>query len=156
MEELIALVEQWSLVHGLDKEDSKLQKMKLFEEFGNLNAKILQGKIAEVVDSIGELCISLIIYCQQEKINFKNECILLEDLYHYEPENIADIIESIGKAIADVAIWKIILGLDKLAILHYDCSLESCLEIAFNTIKRQKGRVMNGVFVKEQDLQNYL
>lgn len=40
-------------------------------------------------------------------------------------------------------------------LLIKNCSLESCLEIAFNTIKRQKGRVMNGVFVKDQDLQKW-
>lgn len=40
-----------------------------------------------------------------------------------------------------------------LDIAHtYDTTLEECVELAYNEIKNRKGKVVDGVFVKEEDL----
>ena len=35
---------------------------------------------------------------------------------------------------------------------QYDVEIEHCIELAWNEIKDRKGRMVNGIFVKESDL----
>jgi NTP pyrophosphatase (non-canonical NTP hydrolase) len=35
---------------------------------------------------------------------------------------------------------------------QYDITIEHCIELAWNEIKDRKGRMVNGIFVKEADL----
>lgn len=35
---------------------------------------------------------------------------------------------------------------------QYDVTIEHCIELAWNEIKDRKGRMVNGIFVKEADL----
>lgn len=42
----------------------------------------------------------------------------------------------------------VLIGLAKLS----GTSLQECLEVAYNDIKNRKGKMINGVYVKEEDL----
>ena len=53
--------------------------------------------------------------------------------------DVNDIIDSIG----DVLVTLILVA------EHYGLTLEECLESAYNEIKDRKGKLVNGVFVKE-------
>lgn len=52
------------------------------------------------------------------------------------------VIDSIGDVYVVLVILSMQLGLD----------IEDCIELAYNEIKDRKGKVINGVFVKESDL----
>lgn len=53
-------------------------------------------------------------------------------------------------AIGDTVVTLIILAMQN------GMDLESCLEVAYNEIKGRKGKTINGVFVKESDLESEL
>ena len=69
-------------------------------------------------------------------------------------EEVAEIGEALNKnkpeelkdAIGDVVVTLIILAQQN------DLTLEGCLETAYNEIADRKGEMVNGVFVKEEDL----
>lgn len=52
------------------------------------------------------------------------------------------IVDSIGDAYVVLVILSMQLGLD----------IDECIEAAYNEIKDRKGKLVNGVFVKEEDL----
>lgn len=55
-------------------------------------------------------------------------------------------IDEIKDGIGDVLV--VLIGLS----MQLGLSVEECLEIAYNEIKDRKGKLVNGVFVKEEDL----
>lgn len=54
--------------------------------------------------------------------------------------------DEIKDGIGDVLV--VLIGLS----MQLGISVEECLEIAYNEIKDRKGKLINGVFVKEEDL----
>jgi NTP pyrophosphatase (non-canonical NTP hydrolase) len=54
--------------------------------------------------------------------------------------------EGLKDGIGDVVVTLIILGQQN------GLSLEECLQCAYNEIKERKGEMVNGIFVKEDDL----
>ena len=99
MDVLISLVDKWSTDRGLNEADPRQQLLKLQEELGELTQGELKEKPEQITDSIGDLMVVLIIYCQQKGIN-----------------------------------------------------LRQCLENAYGVIKDRKGKLVDGVFIKESDL----
>lgn len=63
--ELIEKVRTWSIERGLDTADSTKQRLKLWEEFGELNAAIARNSREDAIDAIGDMLVVMIIYCQQ-------------------------------------------------------------------------------------------
>lgn len=54
--------------------------------------------------------------------------------------------KDIREELGDVIVTTIILAQD------FDTDISECLEIAYNKIAKRKGKIINGVFVKENDL----
>ena len=96
---LVSCVKKWSRDRGLHDKDPRIQFVKLQEELGELANGLLKDKPEQIVDSIGDAMVVLIIMCQQ-------------------------------------------LGLE----------LVDCLQYSYNEIKPRGGKMINGVFVKESDL----
>ena len=46
-----------------------MQRLKLWEEFGELNAAVARDNRDDVVDAIGDMCVVMIILCQQLNYN---------------------------------------------------------------------------------------
>ena len=89
---------QWAKDKGiLDKATPEAQMLKTVEEVGGLANALGKKDKAEIIDSIGDIAVTLII---QAELN----------------------------------------GLD------YD----ECVEAAYNVIAKRKGKMINGIFVKEQ------
>jgi NTP pyrophosphatase (non-canonical NTP hydrolase) len=63
-----------------------------------------------------------------------------------KPNRKDEAIDAIGDAVVVLTIMAQQLG----------CSIESCIEAAWNQIKDRKGRMIDGVFVKESDLEDLL
>lgn len=99
MNELIKLIEQWSIDKGLDQTDSSKQALKFFEEAGEVSAALARNNKSDLKDAIGDTVVTLIILGQQQGI-----------------------------------------------------SLERCLAIAYDEIKGRKGKTIDGVFIKSEDL----
>lgn len=161
MEELIKKVENWSKERGLNAADPRKQKLKLWEEFGELCAAVARSNREDAIDAIGDMLVVMIIYCQQSHYHKTKE------LFEIDVE-ILEFVDSLGSAgveILDLAA-KSILDIritiksirDVVTILanmteRLDTSLEECLQSAYNEIKDRKGKMINGVFVKQEDLE---
>lgn len=63
--ELIEKVEQWSKDRNLHTADPNKQRLKLWEEFGELNASIARDDREGAIDAIGGVLVAMIIYKQQ-------------------------------------------------------------------------------------------
>ncbi|WP_171300864.1 MazG-like family protein [Enterococcus cecorum] len=157
MEELIKKVEQWSIERNLNTADPNKQRLKLWEEFGELNAAIARDNRKDAIDAIGDMLVVMIIYKQQ--LGYGSN-------YVFEPkqDNLdfigrledIDLIDCIGHGIYDSGSYIEGLGMvvDNLTVLAYRLStnLEECLAAAYDEIKDRRGKMVNGVFVKESDL----
>lgn len=152
MEELINKVVLWSKDRNLNTADPNKQLLKLWEEFGELNAAIARDNRDDVIDAIGDMLVVMIIYCQQKKYysiyrlfefdieNLETEALI--DSTAYEILHLRNFIQSIKDIVTRLSI----------IAERYDAELDWCLESAYNEIKDRKGKMINGVFVKESDL----
>lgn len=105
LEELNAKIIDWAKARGIDKADPKGQFLKVVEELGELAEGMAKDKPAQIVDSFGDVLVTLIILNQQLINN----------------------------------------GVIEQGIIE-------CLASAYDEIKNRKGEMVNGVFVKEEDL----
>lgn len=157
MEELIKKVEQWSIERGLNTADPNKQRLKLWEEFGELNAAIARDNRDLIQDSIGDMLVVMIIYKQQ--LGYDSN-----DVFYPRKDNLdflgrledIDLIDFIGHGIYDSRSYIEGLGMvtENLTVLAYrlNTNLKECLAAAYDVIKDRRGKMVNGVFVKESDL----
>ena len=103
MNELVGLVEKWSIDKKLDEADSSKQFLKVSEEVGEVAAALARNDKDMLRDGIGDVVVTLIILAQQN-----------------------------------------------------DMDLYECLNTAYDEIKGRKGKMVNGIFVKESDLESEL
>lgn len=158
LNKLIENVQQWSIDRGLDKADSKKQILKLYEEFGELASGIAKNKPGVIMDSIGDCVVVLIILAQQMEIELEFDGV------ERFPDNIFTMIPLIDKLTEKVLnsepfTQKYIGLLITTLIRHFEngarlqgYKFEDCLEMAWNAIKDRKGKLINGIWVKEEDL----
>lgn len=159
LQKLITNVQQWSIDRGLDKADSKKQMLKLYEEFGELASGLAKGNKEVVKDSIGDVIVVLIILAQQqglEKISdFNIICNHLQesDLMPQASETIGLISLRVRRTKSKVEepIVRLISYLRTIA-KYENLKFEDCLSQAWNEIKDRKGKLIDGVWVKEEDL----
>ena len=160
MEELIKKVMHWSKERNLDTADPNKQRLKLWEEFGELNASIARDDREGAIDAIGDMLVVLIIYCQQKRyysiyklfeLDIENyeflkrlETEALIDYTAYEILHLRNFIQSVKDIVSRLSV----------IAERYDMTLEECLQSAYDEIKERKGKMINGVFVKESDLKN--
>lgn len=159
MEELINKVMQWSIERGLNTADPNKQRLKLWEEFGELNAAIAKNDREGAIDAIGDMLVVMIIYKQQ--LGYGNN-----DMFESNQENLGflhrlediSLIDYIGHCIVETRSYIQVIEqvVDNLTIIAYrlGTNLEECLQSAYDEIKDRRGKMVNGVFVKESDLNN--
>lgn len=159
LQKLITNVQQWSIDRGLDKADSKKQMLKLYEEFGELASGLAKGNKEVVKDSIGDVVVVLIILAQQqglEKISdFNIICNHLQesDLMPQASETIGLISLRVRRTKDEIEgpIVRLISYLRTIA-KYENLKFEDCLSQAWDEIKDRKGKLIDGVWVKEEDL----
>lgn len=158
MKELIKKVEQWSIERGLNTADPNKQRLKLWEEFGELNAAIARDNRDGAIDAIGDMLVVLIIYKRQ--LGFKSKKIFYPKKNRIDSMNArlgnTELINYVGHGIVYSHIYNECLKevTEGLTVLAYrlGTNLEECLSAAYDVIKDRKGKMINGVFVKEEDL----
>lgn len=158
LQKLITNVQQWSIDRGLDKADSKKQMLKLYEEFGELASGIAKGNKEVVKDSIGDVVVVLIILAQQQGLEkISGFCVIFDLPSINDPMIRAS--EYIGlislrvrrKDEIEEYIVRLISCLRTIA-KYENLKFEDCLLQAWNEIKDRKGKLVDGVWVKEEDL----
>lgn len=159
LQELITKVQQWSIDRGLDKADSKKQMLKLYEEFGELASGIAKGNKEVIKDSIGDVVVVLIILAQQQDIRQNSDfCIIFDhlsinDLMPRAAELIGLISLRVRKTNDEIEEYIVRLISCLRTIAKYEnLKFEDCLSQAWNEIKDRKGKLIDGVWVKEEDL----
>ncbi|WP_171336028.1 MazG-like family protein [Enterococcus cecorum] len=157
MEELIKRVEAWSVERGLNTADPNKQRLKLWEEFGELNAAIARDNRKDAIDAIGDMLVVMIIYKQQ--LGYGSN-----DVFEPKQDNLdiigkldnTALIDDIGREIYDTRSYTEGLRMvtENLTVLAYrlNTNLKECLAAAYDVIQDRRGKMVNGVFVKESDL----
>ena len=159
LQKLITNVQQWSIDRGLDKADSKKQMLKLYEEFGELASGIAKGNKEVVKDSIGDVIVVLIILAQQQGLEkISDFCVIFDhlsinDLMPRASELIGLISLRVRKTNDEIEeyIVRLISCLRTISESE-NLNFEDCLLQAWNEIKNRKGKMVDGVWVKEEDL----
>lgn len=158
LNKLITNVQQWSIDRGLDKADSKKQMLKLYEEFGELASGLAKGNKEVVKDSIGDVVVVLIILAQQKGVRLIGDFELnrnglsKEDVVLKASEYMGDIsyvIRRLGNLEGNIVY---LIAYLRLIAKDENLKFEDCLSQAWNEIKDRKGKLIDGVWVKEEDL----
>lgn len=154
MKELIRNIEDWAearnLIYGSTPQK---QFIKLMEEFGELCAGISKNNIDMIKDSIGDCFVVLVILNKQ----VRQPSDAMEFFSFGNPDMSDFSIDEIVSDLADYAAhgyespFPMVSNLADIADV-YKLNFEDCILKAYNEIKDRKGSMINGVFVKEQDL----
>lgn len=174
--ELVENVKAWSVAKGLDKAEPIKQMQKLSEEWGELNQAKAKSNPEQLKDSIGDVLVVLIILSQQ--LNFEDINKLVNANF-YEDKNELSVastdkmlligtidIGHIANALAteatrDKALFQRMIIECSIVHLAYtlgaiaareNTSTIECFELAWNEIKGRTGQMVNGVFVKSEDI----
>ena len=169
MQELIKNIENWAEERNLiNGSTPQKQFIKLMEEFGELCAGVSKNKRELIIDSIGDCTVVVIILMKQLKIDNLNIIVAYEDADFSTENNEFICLRSSGVlgGVSNTFMYKMgdeykpnlisylysfIYYISKIA-LNSELNLKDCLLAAYNEIKDRKGKMINGVFVKEADL----
>lgn len=160
LQKLITNVQQWSIDRGLDKADSKKQMLKLYEEFGELASGLAKGNKEVVRDSIGDVVVVLIILAQQQGIRqISDFCIIFDNL---STNNLMPRASELIGLISLRVRRKTEETIEEYSVRLISClrtiakrenlKFEDCLLQAWNEIKDRNCKLIDGVWVKEEDL----
>lgn len=159
LQQLIKNIEQWAEDRNLiEGSTPQKQFIKLMEEFGELCSGIAKNKKDVIKDSIGDcFVVTVILKCQ-----FKTNLFIRPRSFNKNLD-VSLILARIARDAALIPrddlseqvqleiISGIIRNLMNISIL-LDVDFESCVQAAWDEIKDRKGRMIDGVFVKESDL----
>lgn len=159
-ENLQQKVEQWFIDRNLQEANPVQQFHKLLEEMGELLAAIARQKSDDIKDAIGD--IQVVLTGLKLQLTNKNEISLSE-----QDEEIITLLHNVYNLGLMLVITKTLPhkidvikseidslienNLERIAKLN-NTTTEECLAIAYEEIKDRKGKLINGVFVKEDDL----
>lgn len=162
------LVKQWAVDRNLIKGSTpEAQCIKLIEEYGELARGIAKKDEALIKDSIGDTLVVCIILAAQlgsdnfniDKLIFErsevNSANVREKLVMNGATELGAISYFINVTNRDIdrCVGNIYALCDTLAEIAYlyKWSLADCLIAAYNEIKDRKGRMVDGIFIKEGD-----
>lgn len=162
------LVKQWAVDRNLiEGSKPEAQCVKLIEEYGELARGVAKQDETLIKDSIGDTLVVCIILAAQlgsdsfniDKLIFErsevNSANVREKLVMSGATELGAISYFINVTNRDIdrCIGNIYALCDTLAEIAYlyKWSLADCLEAAYNEIKDRKGRMVDGIFIKEGD-----
>ncbi|TGY50798.1 MULTISPECIES: MazG-like family protein [Rodentibacter] len=169
LKQLIKNIEQWAEDRNLiEGSTPQKQFIKLMEEFGELCGGISKNNIEQIKDSIGDCEVVLIILNKQLncKINFEDainnfsikgeysvEDYILDFSIHISDlaYSIAHLESKLGSINIEKSLLRVFGSILSIADYKY-LGCAECLKFAYNQIKDRKGKMIDGVFVKEGDL----
>lgn len=143
------LIKQWSIDKGLHIESPKIQMLKVVEEFGEIDEA--QTK-EDLMDAIGDSYVTLVIIAQQLGIEEFSSC-QNDRSFSANLGRLSGFLVRESKIIDEIeaTIECLYHNLLKICRLRGVNFLE-CLSVAYNEIKDRKGKMIDGTFVKADDL----
>ena len=157
--QLIKNIENWAEARNLIKGSTpKKQFIKLMKKFGELCAGIARNDKEKIKDRIGDcFVVAVILKCQFGTNLF---------IHHVSLNKNVDVSLILARVARDAALipksdlsaqvkLEIICGVVRHLMdvsFLLDVDFESCVQAAWDEIKDRKGRMIDGVFVKEGDL----
>ena len=164
MNELIEKVEEWARVRRLHTADPKAQALKVVEEFTEMimafndftaTKKGAEDVKNEVIDGVGDTYVTLIILCQQLDIDFVSTLTRRNLVLKGE---VAEILNYLSTAVSkgkkhnvEYAVMDISEVANRIAS-YVGIEPIECLQVAYNEIKDRKGMMIDGTFIKYDDL----
>lgn len=157
MNELIEKVEEWARVRKVDTADPKAQALKVVEEFTELLIANREKESSDIIDGIGDTYVTLIILCKQLDKSFSEIFKMVEDewgAYNVPEEALNFLASGLAKQNEDDIALGIIYILTTLIHVEGENQYtpEHCLSVAYDEIKDRKGMMIDGTFVKWEDL----
>ena len=162
IQELIKKIEQWAIDRGLDKNGTvEGQFFKTAEEVAELIIAISKNNVKDIQDAVGDVFVTLVVgnvLCNKlemeelveiartkstmmpkRKIDYIYFLILsLHGLLFDETYEMVSILEVI-ECLMDICDW-------------FELDFVDCVESAYKEIADRKGRVIDGTFIKEEDM----
>ena len=149
--ELIEKIEQWAEERNLIKGSSiKKQTLKMIEEFGELCGGISRNNHEMIKDAIGDCFVVLTIINKQ--VGNKSEKMDVFTFGDYE-ERFAEHIFNLYEY-ADLGFESPLSVVSSLQCIAKKNGLifRDCIQHAYEQIKDRKGRMREGIWIKEEDL----
>lgn len=158
LNELISKVQKWFYDRNLQTQDPNKQFLKLYEEIGELSRGLAENDEAVIKDSIGDIAVVLIGLTLQLGIKTcdifpeDSTCVLLnaaekEDYFVLVMDQ--SLVAYFNRQ--DYQLKNVVYELMRVAYL-LDYNFTDCLEIAYEEIKDRKGKLVDGVWIKEERL----
>ena len=171
LKELNQKIIDWAKERGIDKNGTvEGQVIKTVEEMSELIKGICKDDIDLIKDSIGYVYVTLVVGNMLSKksidiyktVKIRKEYydnfkfFKFEDEYEETIRLLKGVLDVIYYILTDKSYNKKTIGGTVswlLDIAHtYNTTLEECVELAYNEIKDRKGKMVDGMFVKEGDL----
>ena len=169
--ELVAKVEEWAVDRNLHTAEPSKQYLKLVEEVGETVDAIRYGNTPEIVDGLGDVAVVTIIMSLQLGISTDFIATTIDTLDYLEKTfdieecqylRSTELTVSLSKVAEDLAKGRdvqqgLMNVLSDLVVLRdlkvcESLPLQKSLATAYNEIKHRKGKLVDGVFIKEEDL----
>lgn len=174
LEILIQNIEQWAIERNLiEGSTPQKQRRKITEEFGELNGGINIKDLNEIKDGIGDTFVAIVIQNKQlgltqtwnsEMKELENKAQLNEFDNWDLGCSIDSFITSFGRFTESfyqsgnpiILQMRLSTMVEQLWFIAYfnDLNFTDCIQHTYNQIKDRKGRMIDGVWVKQEDLQN--
>lgn len=162
MQELNKKIIEWAKEREIDKKCTvEGQAIKTIEEMSELIKGICKDDIDLIKDSIGDVYVTLVIGCMlsgvdiEKAINFKvNDTVEMDnkfEMFYNLSKDIQVISNFFDKNVYNDVTFTFYLTLKRIA-KYYHTNFKKCVKLAYNEIANRKGKIIDGQFVKESDL----
>ncbi len=151
------LIKEWAEERNLiEGSNTGAQLLKLYEEFGELAAGIARKDDVLIKDSIGDVVVVLCVLSAQLGRTLRKGPNMSM------PEDVNRVMARIGHEIGRLFVITEDKDAQAMMSIHYtmgkiqflcgllDVNFEECVRIAYDEIKDRKGRMVDGVFIKEK------
>ena len=158
MDELNTKIVEWAVEREIDKKGTiQGQAIKTIEEMSELIKGICKNDIDLIKDSIGDVYVTLVIGCMLNSTKVCTKYIYDGGKFRNKEKILEKVsIEMVNLSVCDEPydyfyVAKLVKLLELIAI-EYNTILSECVQLAYDEISRRKGKMIDGVFVKEADL----
>ncbi|UTH14935.1 MazG-like family protein [Macrococcus equipercicus] len=167
LEKLTEQIEQWAIDRNLHTADPRKQMLKLGEETGELYSGMAKGNEELIKDSIGDAYVVITILSMQKNFSISEfvdsveESTIKDDAEMALQFSLALMLRTGSLAHSlkysnDTDTLKMMTHwfIETLFDLAYALNVNyiECVQMAYDEIKDRKGKMIDGVFVKESDL----
>lgn len=166
MQQLIKQIERWAEERNLIKGSTpQKQMLKLIEEFGELCGGIAKNKLEVIKDSIGDCFVVLTVmnaqYRNKSTEANANQSHLLIPTGHFRANSLEEALLRTAAKIGNFANmtappddWDVNSLANYLYLISQMATLDfrDCVQHAYDQIKDRKGKMVDGVFIKNGDL----